>query len=113
MMGKRLFMITDAVTDDVSGDYKFVYAGTHYTDTKGTLSGSALTMMQGVKNCVQKAGISLEESLRMASTYPAEVLNLQHNYGKIQLGYHANLVIFDDDFTVKGIIEDGCLEWAI
>jgi N-acetylglucosamine-6-phosphate deacetylase len=111
IMGKRLFMITDAVTADVSGDYKFIHAGTHYTDTKGTLSGSALTMMQGVKNCVEKVGISLEESLRMASTYPAEVLNLQHSYGKIQLGCHANMVIFDDNFTVKGIIEDGNLEW--
>ena len=113
MMGKRLFMITDAVTADVSGDYKFVHAGTHYTDTKGTLSGSALTMMKGVKNCVEKVGISMEESLRMASTYPAEVLNLQHSLGKIQFGYHANLVIFDNDFVVKGIIEDGCLEWII
>ena len=111
IMGKRLFIITDAVTADVSGDYKFVHAGTHYTDTQGTLSGSALTMMQGVKNCVEQVGISLEESLRMASTYPAEVLNLQHNLGKIRLDYHANLVIFDDDFVVKGIIEDGCLEW--
>jgi len=110
-MGKRLFIITDAVTDDISGDYKFVHAGTHYTDTKGTLAGSALTMMQGVKNCVEKVGISLDESLRMASTYPAEVLNLQYHLGKIQLGYHANLVIFDDNFTVKGIIENGCLEW--
>jgi N-acetylglucosamine-6-phosphate deacetylase len=113
IMGKRLFMITDAVTGDVSGDYKFIHAGTHYTDTKGTLSGSALTMMQGVKNCVERVGISLEESLRMASTYPAEVLNLQHSYGKIQLGYHANMVIFDDNFVLKGIIENGNLEWTI
>ena len=111
MMGKRLFIITDAVTDDISGDYKFIHAGTHYTDLKGTLSGSALTMMEGVKNCVEKVEISLEESLRMASTYPAEVLNLDHRLGKIKPNYQANMVIFDDDFVVKGIVEDGCLEW--
>ena len=111
IMGKRLFIITDAVTDDISGDYKFIHAGTHYTDLKGTLSGSALTMMQGVKNCVEKVEISLQESLRMASTYPAEVLNLDHRLGKIKSGYQANMVIFDDNFVVKGIIEDGCLEW--
>jgi N-acetylglucosamine-6-phosphate deacetylase len=111
MMGKRLFIITDAVTDDTSGDYKFVHAGTHYTDTKGTLSGSALTMIQGVKNCVEKVEISLEESLRMASTYPAEVLDLDHRLGKIKPDYQANMVIFDDNFAVKGIIEGGCLEW--
>ena len=111
IMGKRLFIITDAVTNDISGDYKFIHAGTHYTDLKGTLSGSALTMMQGVKNCVEKVKISLEESLRMASTYPAEVLNLDHRLGKIKPDYQANMVIFDDDFVVKGVVEDGCLEW--
>ena len=111
MMGKRLFIITDAVTDDISGDYKFIHAGTHFTDTKGTLSGSALTMMQGVKNCVEQVEISLQESLRMASTYPAEVLNLEHHLGKIKPNFQANMVIFDNSFVVKGIVEEGCLEW--
>ena len=111
IMGKRLFIITDAVTNDISGDYKFIHAGTHYTDTKGTLSGSALSMMQGVKNCVQQVEIPLQESLRMASTYPAEVLNLDHRLGKIKPDYQANMVIFDDNFVVKGIVEDGCFEW--
>ncbi len=111
IMGKRLFIITDAVTNDTSGDYKFVHAGTHYTDTKGTLSGSALSMIQGVRNCVEKVEISLQESLRMASTYPAEVLNLNHRLGKIKPDYQANMVIFDDNFVVKGVVEEGCLEW--
>jgi N-acetylglucosamine-6-phosphate deacetylase len=111
IMGKRLFIITDAVTNDVSGDYKFIHAGTHYTDTKGTLSGSALTMMQGVKNCVEKIEIPLQEALRMASTYPAEVLNLDQSLGKIKHDYQANMVIFDDELKVKGLIENGCLEW--
>lgn len=111
IMGERLFIITDAVTNDISGDYKFIHAGTHYTDTKGTLSGSALTMMQGVKNCVEQVKIPLQESLRMASTYPAEVLNLDHHLGKIKPNYQANMIIFDDNFSVKGIVEEGCLAW--
>lgn len=111
IMGERLFIITDAVTDDISGDYKFIHAGTHYTDTKGTLSGSALTMMQGVKNCVEKIDIPLEEALRMASTYPAKVLELDHTLGKIKKDYQAHLVIFDEELKVKGIIENGCLVW--
>jgi N-acetylglucosamine-6-phosphate deacetylase len=111
IMGKRLFIITDAVTNDTSGDYKFIHAGTHYTDLNGTLSGSALSMIQAVKNCVEHVGISLEESLRMASTYPAEVLDLDKQFGKIMPDYEANMVVFSDDFNVKGVIENGCLEW--
>ncbi|WP_044174927.1 N-acetylglucosamine-6-phosphate deacetylase [Flectobacillus major] len=113
IMGKRLFMITDAVTEDTSGDYKFVHAGDRYTDLNGTLSGSALTMIQGVKNCYLKVGISLEESLRMASTYPAEVLNINHLTGKLEDGYLANMVIFDENLAVQGIIESGHLEWFL
>jgi N-acetylglucosamine-6-phosphate deacetylase len=56
-------------------------------------------------------GIPLQESLRMASTYPAEVLNLEHLLGAIKPDYQANMVIFDDDFVVRGIVEEGCLEW--
>jgi len=111
IMGKRLFIITDAVTNDVSGDYKFIHAGTHYTDTKGTLSGSALTMIQAVINCVEKVNIPLQEALRMASTYPAEVLELDHSLGQIKNGYLANMIIFDDSLNIKGLVENGCLEW--
>jgi N-acetylglucosamine-6-phosphate deacetylase len=60
---------------------------------------------------VEQVNISLEESLRMASTYPAEVLNLNHRLGKIKPDYQANMVIFDNDFVVKGIVEEGYLEW--
>lgn len=110
IMGKRLFYITDAVTADVSGDYKFIFAGNHYTDTKGTLSGSALTMNQCLINSVEKVGISLEESLRMVSTYPAEVLGLDDYLGKIKSDYQADMVIFDENFSLKGLIEGGILE---
>ena len=68
-------------------------------------------MMQGVKNCVKQVEIPLQESLRMVSTYPAEVLNLEHYLGKIKPDYQANMVIFDDNFVVKGVVEEGCLEW--
>ncbi len=111
IMGERLFIITDAVTEDVSGDYKFVLAGNHYTDTKGILSGSALTMMQGVANCCTQVGIPLDESLRMAATYPAQALQLAHVTGRLEEGYWANMVLFDNDFQVHGIIEAGFLEW--
>ena len=36
----------------------------------------------------------------MASLYPASVLGLQHKLGKIKPGYRADLVHFDEEFTV-------------
>ncbi|MCY7352723.1 MAG: N-acetylglucosamine-6-phosphate deacetylase [Cytophagaceae bacterium] len=111
MMGERLFFITDAVTEDLSGEYQFRLAGDHFTDENGVLSGSALTMMQAVQNAVQHAGIELGEALRMASTYPARVMNLDQRLGRIAPGFAASLVLFDDDYRVQGIVENGRLAW--
>src|SRR5690606_29430246 len=67
LLGDRLFLITDAVVAVDTGTYTHVFAGDRYTLPDGTLSGSALTMMQAVANCVLHAGIPLAEALRMAS----------------------------------------------
>jgi N-acetylglucosamine-6-phosphate deacetylase len=104
IMGERLFFITDAVAETSKGEYRHVLNGDHFTLPDGTLSGSALTMMQSVKNGVQHVGISLEEALRMASTYPAQLLRLPVPLGKIEPGYAAEFVLFDDALDVKEVI---------
>ncbi|NBW03537.1 MAG: N-acetylglucosamine-6-phosphate deacetylase, partial [Cytophagia bacterium] len=71
LKGDRLFLITDAVTNDVSGPYFFSQTDGRFTNDSGTLSGSNLTMQEAVQNCVEKANISLEEAIRMATIYPA------------------------------------------
>jgi N-acetylglucosamine-6-phosphate deacetylase len=74
IMGDRLFFITDAVTSFNQGYYHHVFQGDRYTLPDGTLSGSCMTMISTLKNAVQKAGISLEESIKMCSTYPAGLM---------------------------------------
>lgn len=104
IMGDRLFFITDAVAETAIGEYQHVFKGDHYTLPNGTLSGSALTMMQAVKNVVQHAGIPLEEALRMASTYPAQLLKAPVPLGKIEAGYAAEFVVFNDALEVKDVV---------
>lgn len=98
IMKERLFFITDAVAETNIGDYIHVYKGDRYTLPDGTLSGSSLTMMQCVKNAVEHVGIELDEALRMASLYPAKLLGKDCKLGKIEKGYEASLVIFDEKF---------------
>ena len=106
LMGERLFLITDAVTESHEGTYTHVFKGDRYTLPDGTLSGSALTMMQAVANCVRHAGIPLEEALRMATLYPASLIGAE-DLGKISEGYLANLVIFDKQYAVKHVFLGG------
>lgn len=103
LMGERLFYITDAVTETKEGPYSHVLKGDKY-ESNGILSGSALTMMKAVENGVKKCNISLEESLKMASLYPAKVLGIDNETGKIKPGYKADLVLIDEEFTVLDCI---------
>ncbi len=89
LMKERLFIITDAVTENANGSYLHQLRGDHYTIPDGTLSGSALTMLSAVRFCINKAGISTEEALRMASLYPARVLGIDQEWGKLAVGYRA------------------------
>jgi N-acetylglucosamine-6-phosphate deacetylase len=104
IMGDRLFLITDAVTETKAGPYQHILKNDRYTLADGTLSGSALTMMQAVKNCVRHAGIELAEALRMASLYPAGILGLENKMGRIEKNYPASFVVFDNDLNVSETI---------
>ena len=98
----RLFFITDAVAETTEGEYQHLFRGDRYCLPDGTLSGSALTMLQCVKNAVAHTGIALEEALRMASTYPAQLLKGQ-KFGKIETGYTAAFVVLDDILELQRV----------
>lgn len=103
IMGKRLFAITDAVTETTSGYYQHQLEGDKYV-SNGILSGSALTMYQAFYNLVKKVHIDIDEALRMCSLYPAQVLRCHDRYGKIAPGYAAQFVAIDKQLALTGII---------
>jgi len=99
IMQQRLFYITDAVAEIKTGEYQHIFKGDRYTLPDGTLSGSSLTMMQCVKNGVEQAGIPLDESLRMATVYPAQLLK-GRKIGRIEKDYEAGFAVFDNAFNL-------------
>ena len=99
IMNERLFIITDAVTENNEGLYPHKLAGDKY-ESNGILSGSALTMIKGVKNLIEKTGIELPEALRMASLYPARLLGMSNQLGMIKKGYKANFVFLDEALNI-------------
>ncbi|HEY8733434.1 MAG TPA: N-acetylglucosamine-6-phosphate deacetylase [Puia sp.] len=94
IMGERLFFITDAVTSTAEGYYKHIFRGDRYTLPDGTLSGSCMTMISTLKNAVQHAEISLEESIKMCSVYPAGLLK-DPFLGRIQAGQPADFNVIN------------------
>jgi N-acetylglucosamine-6-phosphate deacetylase len=103
LMSERLFLITDAVTETNEGPYPHELNGDKY-ESNGILSGSVLTMMKAVKNCVEKCDIPLDKALRMASLYPAKVLEIDNETGKIEKGFKADFVMIDENLEVMNCI---------
>jgi len=102
LMGERLFLITDAVDESSEGPYVHQRQSDRFTLPDGTLSGSSLTMLHAVKNCVEQAAISLPEALRMATAYPAKLLG-NNRLGTLTAGAQANLLLFNRDYTVAAV----------
>ena len=95
VMKDRLFIITDAVTETDKGGYQHHLAGDKY-EADGILSGSALTMGQSVQNLVNCCAIDLGEAIRMCSLYPARVIGMEDQLGKIERGYKATFALMDN-----------------
>ena len=108
----HLILITDAMllagsnlTSGVFADKTIYYKDGRCVDENGTLGGSALTMIEAVKNAVDYVGIALDEALRMATLYPAKAIGVDKQLGTITENKIANLVIFDRDFSnVKTVV---------
>ncbi|QIA54165.1 N-acetylglucosamine-6-phosphate deacetylase [Pantoea agglomerans] len=105
--GNKLVLVTDATAPAGADISEFIFAGkTIYyrdglcVDENGTLSGSALTMIEAVQNSVEHAGIALDEALRMATLYPARAMGVERQSGSIEAGKIANLTVFTRDFKI-------------
>lgn len=114
LKGDKLVLVTDATAPAGADIDQFIFAGkTIYyrdglcVDENGTLSGSALTMIEAVQNSVEHAGIPLDEALRMAALYPARAIGVDKTLGSIDVGKVANLTAFTHDFKITKTLVNG------
>ena len=112
--GDKLVLVTDATAPAGANIDQFIFAGkTIYyrnglcVDENGTLSGSALTMIEAVENCVEHVGIALDETLRMATLYPARAMGVDKQLGSVEAGKVANLTVFTRDYKIIQTIVNG------
>ena len=77
----------------------------------GTLAGADIDMASSVRNCVELLALPLEESLRMASLYPATYLGLSDQLGRAAPGYRADLALLRPDLTVLATWVGGDEQW--
>ena len=104
----KVFLVTDAMPPVGSEQSSFQLNGESITcrdglctNAQGVLAGSALDMATAVRNAVSMLQIPLVEALHMASVYPAAFLGLDSSHGRIAPGYAADLVLLDNDISVR------------
>jgi N-acetylglucosamine-6-phosphate deacetylase len=104
-----MYLVTDAVTPTGTDMTEFDFAGKHLyvrdgrcVDDAGTLGGAYLTMNEAVRNCVNECGVSLEQTLMMATLTPAKLMGLEQEIGKVAKGYRSELIALNlDDYSCK------------
>jgi N-acetylglucosamine-6-phosphate deacetylase len=104
----RSILITDAIRGSglPDGDYDFEGQAMSVRDgvsrtPEGGLSGSTLTMDQGLRNLVNFTGLPLQEVLPMATSVPAESIGLGGRKGVLAPGADADLVFLDATLQVR------------
>lgn len=104
-----IFLVTDAMPPVGTNQSEFpLYDRTVYvengklTSSTGELAGSSLDMATAVKNTHLALKIPLDESLRMASLYPANYLygNEKPIRGLLKIGMKADMVVLNDELEV-------------
>ncbi len=74
---------------------------------RSCLAGSVATCDKLVRNLYKTVGLPLCACVKMASTTPARVIGLGNQKGKIEAGFDADLILFDEDIRVSRVFVSG------
>ncbi|HEY8345998.1 MAG TPA: N-acetylglucosamine-6-phosphate deacetylase [Symbiobacteriaceae bacterium] len=73
----------------------------------GTLAGSTLPMLSGLRHLVEVLGIPLEDAWPMVSLVPARAVGEAGRRGSLRVGKSADLVLVDSRWQVQWVVVEG------
>jgi len=68
----------------------------------GTLAGSIISMLDGVRVMIEKAGVSIGDAAVMAATNPARLVGA-NDRGRIDVGARADLIVLSPALELKSV----------
>lgn len=114
LKGDKTVLITDSISGTGMSDGEFTIAGltVFVKDGKarladGTIAGSTITLIDGVKNLASFAKITFAEALYCATASPAKMIGAYDVIGSIDVGKRANMLVLDEEYNVKEVIFHG------
>ena len=116
MMGEdRMILISDSMRATGMPDGQYTLGG---LDVKvvgklatlvsdGAIAGSATNLADCMRTVVQKMDLPLETAVACATINPARSLKIDKDYGSLEKGKKANVVLLGKDLELKCVIKDG------
>ena len=110
----RTICITDGVQGIGLPPGQYLYNGREYETTQGaaryldgTLIGSTKGLSQIIAEFKKYTHCSLAAAIESASLAPAKLLGIDSRFGTLEIGKQADIVLFDDDMSVRSTIIAG------
>ncbi|MEV4971204.1 N-acetylglucosamine-6-phosphate deacetylase [Streptomyces scopuliridis] len=115
----RVTFVTDAMDAAGFGDGRYqlgplaveVKEGVARLVEGGSIAGSTLTQDTAFKRAATVDRLPVEDIVRAISANPARLLGVYDTVGSLEPGKDADLVVLDEEFSVKGVLHKG--EWVI
>jgi N-acetylglucosamine-6-phosphate deacetylase len=110
---ERTSLVTDALAvTDSDSDRAFdprviIEDGVCKLSDRSALAGSIATMDRLVQTMVLKAGLPLQDVIRMASETPARIMGIYDRKGSLQRGKDADVVIMDRALNLRAVYSMG------
>lgn len=114
----RVALVSDAMRGSgmPDGEYTFgpkdgqktiVEDGVAWVPDKHCYASSIAKMIDCVRIMVRTADCSLKDAVKMASIVPAKIIGVEKEFGSIENGRRADIVIFDENFNVDSTWVEG------
>lgn len=120
----RIALITDAmraagtdVTNSILGSLNgglpvIVEDGVAKLPDRSSFAGSIATTDRLVRTMVEQAGVNITDAIRMMTSTPARIMNIDHQKGSLTRGKDADVIIMDEHINVKMTIVGGKIVYA-
>ena len=114
---ERMVLISDSLRAAGMPDGQYELGGQPITKQgrycrliDGTIAGSVSNLMDCLRTAVLEMGIPLTTAVACAASHPAKALGILDDYGTLETGKYADVVLLDaDDLTVRQVIKHGRL----
>ena len=110
---ERIVLISDSMmaTGMEDGEYalggqKVWVNGSLATLEDGTIAGSVTNLFDCMRMAI-RMGVPKEEAVRAATANPAKAIGIEREYGSLQVGKKADVLVTDREFNLLEVIKSG------